>query len=103
MNPPRVPARALCPSLTVPSQIPISPRPSCERLRRLSVSLRNQSTPLEEMEPTITGAMLQRAKGPELVSHLKARASATNLSLPLLTLRPASRAQGRPPPTSRRG
>ena len=39
------------------------------------------------MEPTITGAMLQRAKGPELVSHLKARASATNLSLPLLTLR----------------
>ena len=37
------------------------------------------------MEPTITGAMLQRAKGPELVSHLKARASATNLSPPLLT------------------
>ena len=51
------------------------------------------------MEPTITGAMLQRAKGPELVSHLKARASATNLS-PLLTSEAPHKPRAAYPPTA---
>ena len=61
---------------------------------------RAKLTPVGEMEPTITGAMLQRAKGPELVSHLKARASATNLS-PLLTSE-APKPRAAYPPTAQR-